>query len=510
MTTPGASIGDRLPRYRAGFLARNAALNLAGQLAPAGAAIVALPLLARSYQLDVLGLLTMAWAVLGYFTLLDLGLGRALTQRVASRLGAGDPEGVPLLVWTTSVLLGLVGLAGATFLLAGADWIVSTALRVPAHLIVEARLAIRVLAIGLPFVTLASGLRGLLEAHQRFDLVNLVRLPASALMYLGPAVVLPFSHSLVPAVAVLVVVRVAACLAYGWFAVRVEPGTIQSIGQVHGAWRELVGTGAWLTMANLASTALGVLDRVVIGGIVPVAAVAYYATPQEAVTKALVIPAALSAVMFPVFSAELENDSPRLDDYFRRSVRYTFLLLFPVTLIVAGLAREILTVWLGPGFAAHGTTAMQWFSLGVFVNGLALTPSAYLQARGGAGAVAVLQVVEVPLFVAALAAATARHGLEGAAAVWCLRATADLWCLIGLVRWKTSRPLLRPWRDLVVCLFVGLAFLAVGSTGPLAVRLLVLLALLTLSGIIALRMVDLVERDVMTAAWNKLRHAPGA
>jgi hypothetical protein len=35
MTTSGANIGDRLPRYRARALARKATINLAGPLAPA-------------------------------------------------------------------------------------------------------------------------------------------------------------------------------------------------------------------------------------------------------------------------------------------------------------------------------------------------------------------------------------------------------------------------------------------------------------------------------------------
>ncbi len=505
MTTPGSSVGEHPPPYRARVLVRSATLNLAGQLVPAAAAVAALPLLARRYPADVLGLLSMAWALLGYFSLLDFGLGRALTTRVASRLGAGDPAAVPPLVWTTSMLLAGAGVAGGALVFVGADWIVAEGLNIPAELLSDARLATRILAVGLPFLTIASGLRGLLEARQRFDLVNLVRVPASALMYLGPAAVLPFSRHLAPAVAVLVAVRILACVGYGWCAARVEPALLRATGRPADAWRDVAGTGAWLTVANLASTSIGVLDRLVLGAILPVAAVAYYATPLEAVTKALVIPAAITAVMFPAFSAERFDESPRLGDYHRRSTRYTFLLLFPVALAVAALAPEVLSVWLGAEFAANGAAATRWLSLGVLVNGLALTPSVFLQARGAAARVAVLQAVELPLFAGVLAIATLRAGVAGAAAAWCARAAADFWCLSMLARRAAPGGRKKGRGGVGVSAAVGAAFLGVAIIEPVGVRLSLLAVVLAVAGAVAWRTSDRAEREAIAGLWRRLR-----
>lgn len=80
---PGASIGDRLPRYRARFLAWSVVLNLTGRVAPAVAAIVALPVLAYSSTPDVLGPFAMGRAALGCCTLLGLTPACALIRRVA-------------------------------------------------------------------------------------------------------------------------------------------------------------------------------------------------------------------------------------------------------------------------------------------------------------------------------------------------------------------------------------------------------------------------------------------
>jgi O-antigen/teichoic acid export membrane protein len=354
-------------------------------------------------------------------------------------------------------------------------------------------------------MTIASGLRGLLEARQRFDLVNLVRVPASALMYLGPAAVLPFSRHLAPAVAVLVAVRILACVGYGWCAARVEPALLRAAGRPAAAWRDVAGTGAWLTVANLASTSVGVLDRLVLGALLPVAAVAYYATPLEAVTKALVIPAALTAVMFPAFSAERDDGSLRLGDYLRRSVRYTFLLLFPVTLAVAALAPEVLSLWLGAEFAASGAAATRWLSLGVLANGLALTPSVFLQARGAAARVAVLQAVEVPLFAGMLAMAALRAGVTGAAAAWCARAAADFWCLSVLARRAAPGVPKKAWGGVGVSAAVGASFLGVAVIEPVGVRLALLAVVLAVAGSVAWRTSDSAEREATAVLWSRLR-----
>lgn len=508
MTPPGH--GDRAPDYGARALARSATLNLAAQLAPAPAALLALPLLARTYPPETLGLLTMAWAVLGYFSLLDLGLGRALTQKVAATFGSGDGGRVPGLVRSTAILLTVIGSAAALATFSAAGWIASSALRVPEPLVPATRTAVRLLAAGLPFVTLASGLRGLLEARLRFDLVNAVRIPASALMYLGPVALLPFSRSIVAAVGALVAVRAGTCLAYAWLTMRVEPDVVAGPGRAPREWRALLGTGAWLTVANLAATALGVLDRLVVGALVPMGAVAYYAAPQELANKLTIVPAAISSVLFPAVSAESARGGPRAASLFARATRYTFLLLFPLAFGLAAFAPEVLGVWLGPGFATQGAPLLRWFCFGILVNGLAFVPLAVAQAGGAAPAVAWLQVVELPAFAVALWAATSRLGLAGAAAVWGIRLLVDTACLFLVAARSVGESRSSWWRSSIPLAAAGASFLLLALSPSVVWRLAILGAALAASALVAARTTDAAERDVLAAVWRRLRGAPGS
>jgi O-antigen/teichoic acid export membrane protein len=74
------------PHHRA----RNTAWNLLGMCAPMVVALFAIPLLVEGMGKDRFGLLTLIWMLVGYLGVFDLGLGRALTQTVAQRLGKDD------------------------------------------------------------------------------------------------------------------------------------------------------------------------------------------------------------------------------------------------------------------------------------------------------------------------------------------------------------------------------------------------------------------------------------
>ena len=58
------------------LLARNTIWNLVGQVAPMCVALFAIPVLIRHIGTDRFAILTIAWMVVGYFSLFDLGLGR--------------------------------------------------------------------------------------------------------------------------------------------------------------------------------------------------------------------------------------------------------------------------------------------------------------------------------------------------------------------------------------------------------------------------------------------------
>src|SRR5690349_6169557 len=96
-------------------MARNTTWNMVGQVVPLLVAAILIPMLIRRLGVDRFGVLALAWTLVGYFGLFDLGLGRALTKVVSEALAGGKEADAAGAVWTASAIL--MG-AGAVFTLA--------------------------------------------------------------------------------------------------------------------------------------------------------------------------------------------------------------------------------------------------------------------------------------------------------------------------------------------------------------------------------------------------------
>ena len=74
------------------LLVQNSLLNFSSQAISLLVGVVTIPFIVRGLGTDRFGLLSLVWIVLGYFTIFDLGLGRAATKYVAEALGKGEDQ----------------------------------------------------------------------------------------------------------------------------------------------------------------------------------------------------------------------------------------------------------------------------------------------------------------------------------------------------------------------------------------------------------------------------------
>jgi O-antigen/teichoic acid export membrane protein len=407
------------------LLARNTVWNLAGNGAPLIVAVFAIPILIHGLGKDRFGVLALAWALIGYASLFDMGLGRALTQLVAKKLGSGEEHEIPELVWTSLLLMLGLGAVGTVAMIAISPWLVHHALKIPEVLQPETVRAFYLLGLSIPVVITSTGLRGLLEAHQRFKLVNALRIPLGVFTFVGPLLVLPFSRSLTPIVGVLVAGRAASCLAFLLVCFRVVPELSRRVAWDGPSAGPLLRFGGWMTVTNIVGPLMVSMDRFLIAGLISVTAVAYYATPYEVVTKLLLLPTAMMGVIFPAFSASFAQNQERAALLFGRSVKYVFLALFPIVLLIVALAQNGLTLWLGADFAEHSTRVVQWLAVGVLANGLALVPFSFVQGIGRPDLTAKLHLLELPIYLGMLLWLIRVDGIEGAAIAWAARSVID-------------------------------------------------------------------------------------
>jgi O-antigen/teichoic acid export membrane protein len=276
---------------------------------------------------------------------------------------------------------------------------------------------------------------------------------------------MPFSRSLLPVAAVLAIGRLIACGASLLLCLQIIPQLRQTLVVRTALVGPLIRFGGWLTVSNIISPLMVYLDRFLIGALLSVTAVTYYVTPYEAVTKLLFIPSAIVGVLFPAFSTSFVESRNRTEELLDHGLKYIFLALYPIILIMVTLAHEGLTFWLGKDFARLGAPVLQWLSVGILFNALAQIPFAQLQAAGQPNLTARLHLIELPCYLVALWWLITTRGIVGAAVVWMVRAGVDMAALLIFSRrlLPGSATIIR---RVAVVTSVGVLVLGVGASLP--------------------------------------------
>lgn len=419
---------------RGSLLARNSAFNFLGLATPAVVAVLTIPYLVGRLGTDRFGVLTLAWAIVGYMSFLDLGLGRALTKVVAEKLGNREEQVIPNLVVSSLGIMVMFGLAGMALFALVTPWLVHSVLHVPDDLKRETQVAFYVLALTIPIVIVTSGLVGVLQAHQRFGFINIVRGCVGAMTFVGPFVAAVFSANLIPVVIVLACVRVLAFLAYftRCFAL---VGRFQGFFPGFRRIAPLLRFGGWITLSNIIGNLMVYWDRFLIGALLPLAALTYYVTPYEIVIRFSILPAAIVSTLFPAFSTTFSRNAPRTAFLLLRACKYAFFLMFPLALLIVVFARESLALWMGPDFAEHSAVVLQWLAIGLFANTLTQIPFAMIQGAGRPDLTVRFHVAQLGPYLLVMWILIRHLGIHGVAIAWTARILIDM---VGIF-WMATR-----------------------------------------------------------------------
>jgi O-antigen/teichoic acid export membrane protein len=461
------------------LLAKNTLWNLLGAGAPLLVAIFAIPKLISGMGTDRFGVLTLAWVVIGYFSLFDLGLGRALTKIASDKLGEDRAEEIPAIAWVALTLMLIMGGAASLILGFFSPWLVQDILKVPDELKKETVKAFYWLAASIPIVISTAGLRGLLEAYQRFGLLNAIRIPMGVFNFLAPLLVLPFSRSLYPVVVILLAGRLIGWFIHLLLCFQLIPALRHpKISFRRSTVAPLLEFGGWMTVTNIIGPMMVYFDRFLISAVLSVTAVAYYSTPYEMVSKLWICPGALMAVLFPAFATSLAQDRAHTARLFGQGVNYIFLILFPLSLLIVTLAPEGLTLWLGADFASHSSFVLRWLSVGLLINSLAFVPFGLVQGVGRPDLTAKLHMVELIFYLPALWWLIKIFGINGAAIAWVARAVVDtvwlFWLAAKLI--PETSPYIR--RNVVIMIIAIIIMIVAGLVSGQAVKIALLSFLL--------------------------------
>jgi O-antigen/teichoic acid export membrane protein len=398
-----------------GLLVKNSVFNLLGLVLPTAVGIFTTPYIVRGLGTDGYGILSIAYLVLGYFSIFDLGLSRATVKFVAEHLSPDRVHKVPGLVWTSLALLVGLGCLFGTIGAAVVPTMMTRFFKMPPSFLHDARLSLFILCLAMPIMLGNDALRGVLEAAQRFDLVNFVKVPSSVVFYLSIAVAVSLGVRVPGIICLLVLVRLISTMVYLAFCFQVFPGLKKNIRLSREAIRPLTVFGGWIMISNVTGPVFGYLERFMIASMLSVSMLTFYSVPFDLIGKILVFPMSIIPSLFPYFSYHGTKGRSEVAEVTARVSKYMLLILTPASAIFFFFARQILQIWVGTEFANQSTVVMQLVTVLFFLNAFALLPYTSVQALGRPELKAILDLVVLPLYALSAWWLMRLAGVNGAA-----------------------------------------------------------------------------------------------
>lgn len=410
--------------------------NLLGLGLPLIIAALTVPQLITHIGAERFGFLALAWGMIGYAGALDLGIGRAATQRIASLIGAGEERSVPDVIATAGRITLLSGVAGMALILAGAALGIYRLIPVQSLPDSEIRASMALLAVALPMQAISATYRGVNEAYLNFAGVNVLRIALGAANFGAPFAVSLWTTELPWLVGTLVLSRAIALVFFRKLALACVAA---SLGELRGAYarthaKALLKFGGWFTVSSILSPLLVQADRFFVGALVSAAAVTLYVLPYEVTVQALILVGAVTSVAFPVISGLLSSNSAQASAVFYRWLVRVVAAMLLLTSALAAVMPTLLYFWVGEHVSSESVRVGQILCGGVFLNAVGAMYFAMLHARGKTRATALLHMVEVPLFLGALYLGVMHWGIVGAACAWVARVGVDMGALMLINR----------------------------------------------------------------------------
>lgn len=416
-------------------LKRNTIWNLAGSSLPLLAAAAFIPFCLHQLGNEAFGVLTLIWALIGYFSLFDFGTGRALTYELSQLRADHRWNEVPSVLRAGLLLTIITGALGALIMLVCAPTLTQHWLKISPGLQNDAHLAFQIAALGVIPTTVTSGLRGAMEGLEKFPASNLNKIFFGFCMFSLPALSIVIHGLQVWWITLYLVMARLLFLIIGLLQLKKylldttndeQPSSIRPsslLSDLGARMRNIFSYGFWLTISGIISPLMVYGDRFFVGSLIGADQVSYYAIPQEGLLRLLALPIAITGALLPVLTTiRNQHELPAL---FHRHYLRLAKLMGLVCLLAGICAYPGLRLWLSADFANKAIVITLLLLFGTFINAMALMPYTLLHARGKTRWTAQFHVIELVLYVGILMLLTQQYGLIGTACAWVFRVTFD-------------------------------------------------------------------------------------
>ncbi len=358
----------------------NAVYNTLGWLVPIGLSLLLVPYIVSKMGAEAYGLLALVLTVVGYFALLDLGLGTAVIKYVAEYAARDDRERVNEVIGTILAIFLIAGTIGGLAVFILSEPLATRVLKISPELTPVAILIFRIGSAGLFLSLFLSVLSAIPAGLNRFDITSLVNVVLGTATMLGTALLLALGYMIVHVVILNVALSGCAILLYAVIVKRLIPW-VRFVPLLRlGPARRMLTFGLYTLLSRISYLVNYQADRIITGAILGIAWVTYYVVPFAIVNRITTITVNIGMVIFPAIS-ELQglNRHDRVTEVYLTSSRVIAVVATAICLPLFVFGGRLLTLWMGADFGAKAGHVIVLLTLGLFLSALTNVPTFVVQ-----------------------------------------------------------------------------------------------------------------------------------
>jgi len=323
------------------------------------------PILVHRLGNEQYGIWTIIVSITGYFTLLDFGVNNAIVRFISKYVAQKEPEKANEMYNTALVFFGRIGLMVLALTLIG-GWLFTRWHTLngasASYLYIVFALAGLDVAGHLVFGVFSATLVGL----QEFFTMNIVSMSLTILKNLTLVLLVFSGYKLLTVAAIQLTFNLFKHL---WHYLILHKNyqffRIDSTLWTSATFRTIVSYSVYSFIIAIAGRVIFLTDSVVIGAVVNVGAVTFYAIPASLLDYLGRIVGAITSALVPVISSqEAVGELEKNRALYLTVTKYLLLLILPIIFVLFTVGHDFITLWMGAEYGMNGKWTLRILLIG--------------------------------------------------------------------------------------------------------------------------------------------------
>lgn len=375
------------------------------------------PLIIHRLGVELYGVFTIVTTVIGFSSILSLGLGQATLYYVVKFRAEDDTQNVNAVIETTVFMYACMSLPVCVLVFFGADVLVEWVFRVSEAHADAARSAFQLSAFGFFAFFLNSVADSGLKAYERFDYSALTTFFTRLLTLLAQVGLLFLGYGLESLVLALVLgTAVNGVWKYMILKSKLAVGLSWIPKFSWQLLRMVLGYGIYSWLNSILSALRTQGDILLVGALVGPALLPFYTVPIKVMSQVFFLLNRMFEFLFP-YIGKLHTQGKRreLVDVYEKST-YALALMSVLAIVpLAVLAYPIMELWLGDDSTYMMAYLMQIMSLRFVVYPLSIVNSRFLQGTAKVKEQSIIKAVNCLVILTSIGVLGYYYGIVGAA-----------------------------------------------------------------------------------------------